>query len=68
MILNLKDINGHDVYVDDSSLFEAIADLRSGGITVFGMSLNTIRELRHEYMRRGGHAMATVESVREVFR
>ncbi len=37
-------------------------------ISIFGMSLPTVAELRHQYLLRGGSLEMTPQSVKDVFR
>lgn len=63
-VILLSDINNKQVVVKKSNLYAALS---AGNVTLFGMPLSAITEMRRQYLLRGGPINITVDSVRQVF-
>lgn len=63
-IFTCKDINGETVDIDYSVLMK---EFSSGGLTMYGMKLKEIAELRKQYMLKGGIMPITKERIIKVF-
>lgn len=61
----MKDIDGKTVVLKTSDLTDYFL---SHLLTIYGMNLDTIEALRHEYIARGGSINMTPDTVREIFR
>jgi hypothetical protein len=63
-LITMKDANGNFVTLRYTDIFECLKVKR---ITLFGLDIPTIAELRHQYLLRGGQTNATPETVKEIF-
>lgn len=63
-MINVKDANGNWVVVKSSDFMEAI---QKNTVTLFGMDLDVIMELRAEYMERGGPMPMNVSNIRGIY-
>jgi hypothetical protein len=63
-IITMKDIFGKTVSIRTSDLAERFM---ANMITLFGMDIPTIAELRLQYLLRGGSLNITKDTVREIF-
>lgn len=60
----IKDINGQFVTIKTEDLIQYLLE---SDFTIFGMNIETIKELRNQYLLHGGKMDITPERVKEVF-
>lgn len=61
-VIVCKDLNGNYCSIAISELLYSMTP-----ITLFGLSMGEISELRRQYFLRGGPEPASIESIRKVF-
>ena len=55
-----KDVDGRTVVIDSSEISRLV---KEDGFSAFGMNLNTISELRKDYLKRGGEIPIAKEGI-----
>lgn len=61
----LKDINGKECIIPFSEIYKS---MQRPGVLLFGMDMETIIQLRHQYLLRGGQINMTPETVKAIFK
>lgn len=62
-VIVCKDLNGNYCSIAISELLYSMTP-----ITIFGLSMGEISELRHQYLLRGGLEPVSVENIKKVFK